>query len=215
MSILNNSFWRSHCILLGDCPGYRSHRMYPFRFTLCRGKEGPSSGQEWLLRWWKCQSQLISGLHTLYCSTMASQCISAIPQVSSKTSSTSQYRSQPRFDLVPNFILASGELTKLLLTPMSLVISNSNNLRVVSSITMERYPRFPVRKWRLRKALSWVYLREDMLRSSSSSCKDGKTKIPLPTKVRKRHPRYKNILSGFQGSISTRTAWKLYTKNLD
>ena len=115
MSILNNSFWRSHCILLGDCPGYRSHRMYPFRFTLCRGKEGPSSGQEWLLRWWKCQSQLISGLHTLYCSTMASQCISVIPQVSSKTSSTSQYRSQPRFDLVPNFILASGELTKLLL----------------------------------------------------------------------------------------------------
>ena len=83
----------------------------------------------------------------------------------------------------PSLLLHLANWRRFWFTRMLLDTSSSNRLRAASSIEMARYPKFLALRWKLCEVLWWVYLKRGAQRNFLSSCKVGRTKILLPTKV--------------------------------
>lgn len=77
--------------------------------------------------------------------------------------------------LSPNSLSLQESSRRYSSIPMLLVTWSSSRLRAVSFIVMERFPRFPARRWKLLEVLSWAYLRSGVQRSSLNSCRTGGT----------------------------------------
>lgn len=113
------------------------------------------------------------------------------PILSSTASSDQTKRLQLSSDVIATMLSTSSPSSswrpenspRFSSTPTSPDTSNSSRSLAASFIAMARSPRCRVRRWRQSRVLSWVCSRSVGRRSSSSSCRDGKMRTLLLTKV--------------------------------